>query len=101
MNVELEKVGKTRGKMEEITDLFRFAIEQRIEGISLHSQGFYTKKLDYKGEYEKGRAKVNIADKYFAEALAKMRQEVSKYKSHFGPLADEYLEFSIGYYQSQ
>jgi len=96
---DLEKIGPTKGKIKKILDLFLFAAEQRIKGINQHSDGFYSKRKDYMGQYEKGRAKIKLADKYYADCLKLLNEEILDNKLIFGEIANQTIKSSIEYYE--
>jgi len=98
---DLNKIGSPKGQIKKIVDLFLFAVEQRIKGIEQHSEGYYSKRIDYKGQYEKGRAKIKIADNYFVDCLKSLQDEIVKNKSIFGDVAIDQLKTSIEYYEKQ
>ena len=98
---DLNKIGPVKGKTKNILDLFVFAVEQRIKGIEQHSEGFYANTTDYKGQYEKGRAKIKLADTYFADGLKLLYNEVNNNILHFGTIALKDLEYYIKYYQEK
>lgn len=101
IKIDLNKISSPKGQIKKIIDLFLFAVSQRIKGIEQHSEGFYTTKGDYKGQYEKGRAKIRIADNYYVDCLKSLRDEINKNKSIFGDIADEKLKSSIEYYENK
>lgn len=101
VKADLNSISGAKGKIAKIVNLFLFAAEQRIKGIEQYSRGYYVKAKDYSGEWEKGSAKINIADKYLLDGLKILREEIAKYPSHFGPIAERKLDFSIEYYQKK
>jgi len=52
-----------------------------------------------KGEWEKGRAKIKLANTYFVDVLRIIRSELVKYKSDFGEIPLQNVDDSIKYYQ--
>jgi len=101
VKADLSTISGAKGRIAEIVRLFLFAAEQRIKGTEQYSEGYYAKAKDYRGEYEKGRAKIDIADKYLLDGLKMLREEIAKYPSYFGTIADERLDNSIKYYQKK
>lgn len=95
---DLSKVTSPKGQLKQAVDLFSFAVQERTRGIELHSTGYYTKVKDYVGQYEKGVAKIKIADSYLVDALKILQAILPKYKSHFGELGSENLTNAIQYY---
>jgi tetratricopeptide (TPR) repeat protein len=98
---DLEKISSPKGKTKKIIDSFLFAVEQRIKGIEQHSEGYYTTRGDYKGQYEKGKAKIRIADNYYVDCLKSLREEIINNKSIFGDVANNELKSSIEYYENK
>ena len=98
---DLNSISDAKGKIAKIVNLFLFAAEQRIKGIEQHSRGYYVLSKDYSGEFEKGDAKINVADKYLLDGLKIFRQEIAKHPSHFGPIAENRLDYFIEYYQKK
>jgi tetratricopeptide (TPR) repeat protein len=85
--------------LEELISLWTSSLDIRKEGIKLHSKGFYIKAKDYSGEYERGKAKINIANQYYADGLIilqKLMQNNIKYFSRYGVESINYL---IEYYK--
>ena len=99
IKADLKRITSVKGEIKEAMNLFLFAVEQRISGIEQHSQGFYVKAKEYKGEYQKGRAKIKLADTYFVDALRIIRSELVKHKSDFGEIPLQNVDNSIKYYQ--
>jgi len=99
IKADLKKITSAKGEIKEALNLFLFAVEQRISGIEQHSKGYYTKAEDYKGEYEKGLAKTKLADAYLVDGLKILRDEIAKYKSYFGNIADQDLKSYIERYE--
>lgn len=99
IKADLKKILPTKGKVNEAMNLFSFAAEQMISGIEQRSKGYYMKEKDYKGEYEKGLAKINLANSYFVDVLRIIRGELIRLKSDFGEIAIQELDNSIKHYQ--
>jgi len=96
---DLEKISSSKTSIKQILELFLYALRKRTEGIKEHSEGFYKTVAEYKGEFEKGRAKMQIADGYFTDGLSLLRGELKKYTNYFGPFANQHLTNSIQYYK--
>jgi len=62
----------------EIKDNILAAIEARMEGAEIYHKGYYIKKANYSGEWEKGEAKRKAGNAYFVDCLEKIVIE-SKY----------------------
>lgn len=101
LKIDISKIKTNDQEIQSVIDGYEKAISLRIEGIKLISQAYYTKKIDYKGEYEKGRAKIQIADNNFLEALKDLQQLVKKYKEHFSEYDIEVLSDDINYYATK
>jgi len=98
---DLEKIGSSNGQTKKIVDLFLFAADQRIKGIELNAEGYYTKRGEYKGQYEKGDAKIKLADKYYTDCLKILRDEILNNKSIFGDIAYNKVKSNIEYYEKK
>ena len=98
---DLDKISSPKGKTKKIIGLFLFAVKQRIKGIEQHSEGYYTTRGEYKGQFEKGKAKIRIADNYYVDCLKSLRGEIIKNKSIFGDIANKELKSSIEYYEKK
>lgn len=101
IKAEINTFEPTKGRLKEALKLISHATEQRNSGIDQHSKGFYISKKDYSGEFEKGRAKIDLANTYFLDGLKIIYSEVKKYRSTFGVIAEQSLENSINYYQKK
>lgn len=96
---DLNKIPSSEGKIKKFIEIFLFAVEEKIKGIDQHSEGFYKKRADYTGEYEKGRAKIKIADAYFVDGLLLFCDEIKQHEQYFGEIAKKELERIIKYYK--
>lgn len=95
---DIKKIRTSNAVLQEVIDKFEKAVNLRIEGIKTSSQAFYILKKDYKGEYEKGIAKIKVADSYFLDFLKSLQQVMKKYKDHFSETEIELLSGDISYY---
>jgi len=96
---DLSKMLPTKGKIKEAINLFSFASEKMISGIEQHSKGYYIKAKDYRGEYEKGLAKIDLAHSYFLDVLRIIQAEIVKHITLFGNIADQDLKSYIKHYE--
>jgi tetratricopeptide (TPR) repeat protein len=97
----LYKISPKSERINQVLDSFQSAVNQRITGIEEYSKGYYVSKEDYRGEWERGRAKEKLADTYFTDGLKILLEEIVKYKSHFGNLSDQHLKSCIEYYEKK
>ena len=88
-------------KLKEIKNLWILASETRKEGIKLHSQGYYVKAVNYAGEYERGRAKIYVANQYYADGLKILRSLMQQNINFFSKYGVETLDDMIKYYESK
>jgi len=95
---DLSQLKSSERKIKEAANLLHNAAKQRVAGIKEYSKGYYVNKVNYTGEFEKGWAKVKLADSYVVDSLKIIRDELSKYKEYFGSYADVYLKNTIKYY---
>jgi len=117
-NIVSSKIYEAQGHLEKIRDdftkikiekssllksleLFLFAVNKKIDGIKQHSEGFYKNKTEYMGEYEKGRAKIKIANGYFLEAVKILHVEIKKHSVRFGKPADDEVEEIIKFFSKK
>lgn len=98
---DLEKIGSSNGQTKKIVDLFLFAADQKIKGIELQAEGYYVNISEYKGQYEKGFAKIRLADKYFNDCLKILSDEILNNKSIFGDIAYKLVKLYIEYYEKK
>ncbi|MBU4415037.1 MAG: tetratricopeptide repeat protein, partial [Proteobacteria bacterium] len=97
---DLNRIKSSNKEINEVTRLLVFAAEQSIAGIEEYSKCFYIKAKDYKGEYEKGKAKIKLANTYFVDSLKIIRFEVVKNKSVFDKFILEFIDSNIKYFSS-
>jgi tetratricopeptide (TPR) repeat protein len=86
-------------KIIELKSLCSLAAETRKEGIKLYSQGYYVKAKDYSGEYERGRAKIDVANQYYADGLKILKSLMQKNIEHFSNYGIETINDMIKYYE--
>lgn len=94
---DLEKIEVSDAHIQEVVELFLVSADQRVAGIETFSRGYYTWVKDYKGEYEKGEAKIRLADSYFLNGLKKLQVQLKKHKAQFGVAAQDILVHLINY----
>jgi tetratricopeptide (TPR) repeat protein len=97
---KLESVEASRSLAMAVEDL-KTACSQRASGIEEMAKGYYLKKVDYHGEFEKGRAKIDLADKIFLTALQDLKKLLFSRKSTFGEFAIIDLQDVIDYYEKK
>ncbi|MFX0200144.1 MAG: tetratricopeptide repeat protein [Candidatus Hodarchaeota archaeon] len=96
-----ESVVELKGKEPRIKRVIRYFLKaavDRIEGIETFSIGYYMPKKDYKGEFEKGFARIRMADHYFLEGLKLLRESVKRNPKYFNRYDEKNLEGLIDYY---
>lgn len=82
----------------EIKELFILAAKTRKEGMLLHTKGYYVKKVNYSGEYERGNAKIELANQYYIDGIIKLKSLLIKYPD-FPMFIDDELSRIIDYYR--
>lgn len=92
---------KTSGTLSIIANDLKNACRLEAAGIDEWAKGFYIPKKDYRGEFEKGMAKINLADKTFLNALKNFKKPLFSKKSLFGEVALNKLENLIEFYEGQ
>jgi len=75
--------------------------ESRKEGISEHSKGYYVKATDYGGEYERGRAKIDVADEYYSDGLKILKTLMEENIESFSRFGIESLQGMVDYYSGK
>lgn len=98
---DLQTITTTNDSIKEMADTLLSLINQKIDGIKIHSEGFYASKKDYMGQYEKGRAKIRIADKHYVGHLTRMKAELLKNESVISEAASEYIDAALEYYADE
>ena len=101
LKIDINKIKTNNQEIQNVIIGYEKAVLLQIEGIKLMSQGYYTKKIDYKGEYEKGKAKIEIADNNFLDALKRLQEIMIKYKNNFSEDEGELLLPDIHYYSNK
>lgn len=99
--VDIRKVKSNDTDIQDIINKFEKAVLQRIDGIKLLSKAFYTKVKDYQGEFEKGKAKVQTADKYYVDVLKALQDVMREYKNNFSEYEVDMLTSDIKYYSEK
>ena len=95
---KLSSLTITNNRLKEVQSLWISSASSRKEGISIHSKGFYVKKKDYAGEYERGRAKIDVADEYYADGLKILQTLMEENIESFSSFGLELLQEMIDYY---
>lgn len=98
---DVKKVKTNNTFIREVIDKLEKAVKLRIEGIKTSSQGFYILEKDYKGEFEKGMAKIKVADGHFLDFLKSLQRVMKQYKDHFSESEIEVLSGDISYYSTK
>lgn len=98
---DIKAIKTTDSSIQEVIDRLEKAVMLCIEGIRIHNQGYYVSKKDYKGEFERGFAKIKIADGYFGGVLKGLQYLMKKYESYFSEYEVELLSLDIDYYSSK
>jgi tetratricopeptide (TPR) repeat protein len=99
LKTKLSSIQTQNGKLKEIISLWTSSLETRKEGIILNSQGYYIKAKDYTGEFERGRAKIDIANQYYADGLRILKSLMQLNVKHFSKYGVESLDYLIEYYE--
>lgn len=98
---KLSSITITNNRLKEVQSLWISSAESRKEGISEHSKGFYVKSKDYSGEYERGRAKIDVADEYYADGLKILKIMMEENIDSFSSFGVESLQNMIDYYSDE
>lgn len=101
LQFRIQSIPRQHGLINESVVLLKSAIAFRIKGINLISQGYYKKKSEYQGEYEKGLAKIKLADTDYTDFLKLLKRELKKHISEFGQYAINKTENDIVYYENK
>ena len=86
-------------KIIELKSIWSLASETRKDGIKLYSQGYYVKAKDYSGEFERGRAKIDVANQYYADGLKILKYLMQKNIEHFSIYGIKTINDMIKYYE--
>ncbi len=97
--IDIDSISTEDSNIQKVKTLFKSAIDLRVKGIDLNSKGYYIKKKDYTGEFEKGRAKTDLGNKYLCDGLTLLKDELGKRKSIFGTLPQKEVDRYIDYYK--
>lgn len=95
---KLSSLSITNNRLKEVQSLWISSASSRKEGISTHSKGYYVKSKDYSGEYERGRAKIDVADEYYADGLKILKTMMEENIESFSSFGVESLQDMIDYY---
>ena len=98
---KLSSLNLTNRKLKEVQSLWISSAESRKEGISESSKGYYVKAKDYAGEYERGRAKIDFADEYYADGLKILKTMMEENIESFSSFGVESLQDMIDYYSGE
>jgi len=99
MKDDIVKSPDVKGKIREAHSFLSTAVNLRISGIKQHSDGYYKKESDYDGEYEKGRAKIRLADDNYVDFIILLQEVGMGHRSVFDDLIRLYLEYNLEYYR--
>ncbi len=84
-----------------IQSLIVEAGNRAAEGVALFARGYYIKEKDYSGEYERGRALIEVANQKLAQACELLIPLVRKHFLDFDENLIEKLEYDIKYYRKK
>lgn len=98
---KLSSLNLTNSRLKEVQSLWISSAEARKEGISENSKGYYVKAKDYAGEYERGRAKIDVADEYYADGLKILKTMMEENIDSFSSFGVESLQDMIDYYSGE
>jgi len=98
---KLSSLNLTNSRLKEVQSLWISSAESRKEGISEHSKGYYVKAKDYAGEYERGSAKIDVANEYYADGLKILKTMMEKNIESFSSFGVESLQDMIDYYSGE
>jgi len=95
---KLSSLPITNKRLKEIQSLWISSAVSRKEGISENSKGYYVKSKDYTGEFERGRAKIDVADEYYADGLKILKTLMEENIETFSSFGVDLLQEMIDYY---
>lgn len=98
---KLETLKNVPAEYEDVIRNFSLAVSNRVAGIEQHSQGYYINAKDYRGEFEKGAAKIKLGDKNFLDCMEALLRLMHQQKIDMGNVAIETLERTISYYKKR
>jgi len=98
---KLSSLTITNSRLKEVQSLWISSVVSRKEGISEHSKGYYIKAKDYAGEYERGIAKIDVADEYYADGLKILKTIMEENIESFSSFGVESLQDKIDYYSGE
>lgn len=98
---KLEALRNEPVEYEDVMKYFKLAVSNRVSAIEQHSQGYYILKKDYRGEFEKGTAKIKLGDKNLVDCMEALLRLINKQKMDFGDIAIENLESDVSYYKKR
>lgn len=97
--LDIKKVKTDDIEIQRAIDDLEKAVLFRIEGIKTANEAFYILKKDYKGEYERGRAKIKIADNQFVLVLKALVDLMKKkYHKYFSESEIDIVSRDLNYY---
>ena len=96
---KISLIDSKNDKIIELKSLWSLASETRKDGIKLYSQGYYVKAKDYSGEYERGRAKIDVANQYYVDGLKILKSLMQKNIENFSSYGIETINDMIKYYE--
>ncbi|MFC1862525.1 tetratricopeptide repeat protein [Thermodesulfobacteriota bacterium] len=99
IKVQIVTPSQFKGKPKEASNFLSIAVDLRISGINKHSEGYYKKESEYNGEYEKGLAKISLADDNYVDFLILLQEIGMEHNSIFDELIKLYLEYNLEYYK--
>jgi len=88
-------------ELAEVSALWISAAKTRKEGIAEHSKGFYVSSKEYTGEYERGRAKIAVADTYFKDGLKILYRTMERNGNIFSNYGLNEIQRIIEYYDQK
>lgn len=95
LSKNLEKISPKSQRLNEALNYFQSAVNQKIVGIGELRNGYYLLKKYDRGEFDRGLAKISLADSYFLDGLRLLRAELPAYESYFEDAVEKQLDFMI------
>ena len=96
--ITLANLNISSSKLIEVKNLWLSAAVSRKEGIAEYSKGYYLKKKDYSGEWERGLAKINVSDQYFVDGLVILNSVMEENIESFSNYGINIIKNNVEYY---
>jgi len=96
--IRVQKLSLSDSKLSDIAELWENALKSRSEGMKLYNTGYIVKKINSKGEFSRGTAKITFANQYFTDGLIILKEQMKKHHEIFRQTTIQSIQFSIDYY---